>query len=98
VTRAVVFRHPALREFQTAAIWYEAQRTGLGVQFELEVSRAVELAADHPLRYPRVLGNIHCVRVRRFPYSVYFLAEAHRVVVLAVFHARRHPLIWQSRK
>jgi hypothetical protein len=28
---------------------------------------------------------------------VYFLPEAHRIVVLAVFHARRDPLVWQSR-
>jgi plasmid stabilization system protein ParE len=98
VTRTVVFRRPALREFQAGAIWYQAQRAGLGLDFELEVARAIESAADQPLRFPRMLGDIRCVRVRRFPYSVFFVAEARRLVVLAVFHALRHPLIWQARK
>jgi hypothetical protein len=37
------------------------------------------------------------VRVRRFPYSVFFLPEPLRLVVFAVFHARRNPLVWQRR-
>jgi plasmid stabilization system protein ParE len=98
VTRAVVFRRPALREFQAAAVWYEAQRVGLGLHFESAVSQAIESAAGHPLRSPRVLGDIRCVRVRRFPYSVFFVADVDSLVVLAVFHARRHPMIWHTRK
>lgn len=49
------------------------------------------------MRFPRMLKEIRCVRVRRFPYSVFFLPETRRVVVLSVFHVRRHPGIWQSR-
>jgi plasmid stabilization system protein ParE len=30
-------------------------------------------------------------------YSVFFIPEASRIVVLAVFHVRRDPLKWQSR-
>jgi plasmid stabilization system protein ParE len=35
--------------------------------------------------------------VRRFPYSIYYLIESGQIVILAVFHARRDPTIWQSR-
>jgi plasmid stabilization system protein ParE len=35
--------------------------------------------------------------VRRFPYSVFYRVEADRIVVLAVFHGRRNPRIWQAR-
>jgi len=41
--------------------------------------------------------DVRCVRVRRFPYSVFFRAESRRIVVLAVFHARRDPSVWQQR-
>jgi toxin ParE1/3/4 len=49
------------------------------------------------MRFPRMLKEVRCVRVRRFPYSVFFLPETTRIVVLSVFHARRSPSIWQAR-
>ena|SRR5229473_801088 len=97
MTLAVVFRHAARREFDEAALWYEERRPGLGVQFVLEINHAVYLAAENPERFPIMHRDVRCVRARRFPYSLFFRAESRRIVVLAVFHARRDPSIWQQR-
>ena len=97
MTLEVVFRPAAKAEFDGAALWYEDRRPGLGTEFVMEIDRAVGLAAAHPARFPANVGEIRCVRVRRFPYSVFYRAEADRIVVLAVFHARRDPAIWQGR-
>lgn len=97
MTLTVVFRRAALYESQEAAAWYEGRREGLGGEFLGEVERAIRMAAQQPERFPKMHGKIRCVRVRRFPYSVFFLPEASRLVVLAVFHARRDPLVWQAR-
>lgn len=97
MTRKVVFRRAARAEFDAAALWYEERQVGLGAAFTSEIKRAVELASNYPKRFPVKYGAIRCVQARRFPYSVYFLPEVRRIVVLAVFHARRDPLVWQSR-
>jgi plasmid stabilization system protein ParE len=97
MTLRVAFRRAARGDFEDAALWYEERRLGLGAQFRAEVDAAVLLAAEQPLRFPRKHKDIRCVRVRRFPYSVFFLQEESRIVVLAVFHARRDPRQWQSR-
>jgi toxin ParE1/3/4 len=97
MTLSVVFRRPALREYEAAVLWYEAIRAGLGIDLEAEVAAAVEAAAESPLRFPRMYKEVRCVRVHRFPISVFFLSESTRIVVLAVFHARRNPGIWRSR-
>lgn len=97
MTLRVVFRRAARVEFDAAALWYEERQIGLGATFTSEIKRAVELASNHPERFPVKHGAIRCVQARRFPYSVHFLSEAHRIVVLAVFHARRDPLVWQTR-
>jgi hypothetical protein len=55
MTLAIAFRRPALLEFEAAALWYEAQRPGLGGEFEAEITLAVEAAADTPMRFPLVL-------------------------------------------
>lgn len=97
MTLKVVFRRAARAEFDGAAMWYEERRPGLGMQFMSEIDRAVNLAAGNPERFPIKHGDIRCVQARRFPYSVFYRVEAHQIVVLAVFHARRDPLIWQTR-
>ena len=97
MTRAVVLRRAARREFDDAAVWYEERRIGLGAEFTAEIERALGLVADNPERFPVMHRDVRCVRARRFPYSVFFRVETTRIVVLAVFHARRNPIIWQRR-
>jgi toxin ParE1/3/4 len=97
MTLLVSFRRPARAEFIEAAAWYEAKRVNLGVEFVAEIERCVALAAEHPLRYVVVHNGIRRVVAKRFPYSVYYQSEPKRIVVLAVFHFRRNPSIWQQR-
>ena len=97
MTAKVVFRPAARAEFDGATLWYEDRRPGLGAEFVSEIDNAVDLASKYPDRYPLKLKDIRCVPARRFPYSIYYVVEADQIVVLAVFHARRDPAIWQSR-
>jgi plasmid stabilization system protein ParE len=78
-------------------LWYEERRAGLGSQFVSEINHAIELVLENPQRFPIMHREIRCVRARRFPYSVFFRAEAQQIVVLAVFHARRDPSVWHDR-
>lgn len=97
MTLKVVFRPAARAEFDGATLWYEDRQPGLGAQFVAEIDRAVDLASRYPDRYPAQHDEIRCVRVRRFPYSVFYTAESEQIVVLAVFHARRDSAIWKGR-
>jgi len=97
MTLKVVFRPAARAEFDGATLWYEDRQPGLGAQFMAEIDRAVDLASKYPDRYPVQHEEIRCVRVRRFPYSVFYFVESEQIVVLAIFHARRDPAIWKGR-
>ncbi len=93
----VEFRPTARAEFDEAADRYETIRSGLGVHFTAEIDACVASAADHPKLYARVHKEVRRVTSLRFPYSVYFLAEKERIVVLSIFHGSRDPRIWQLR-
>jgi toxin ParE1/3/4 len=97
MTLQVVFRNAARAEFDFAALRYDRQRAGLGAQFITEIDAALCLAATHPERFPIKHAGIRRAPVRRFPYSVFYRVERDRIVVLAVFHGRRNPRIWQAR-
>lgn len=98
MTRELVFRPEAEIELREAYAWYEAQRPGLGDELLLCVEAAVESARREPARYPCVRGDVRRALTRRFPYSVCFIAEEERLVVLAVFHGRRDPRRWHARR
>ena len=91
------FHRAASAEIVEATAWYENRRLGLGVEFITEIDRCVLLASEHPLQYAVVGENIRRIVANRFPYNIYFRAEPHRIVVLAVFHGSRNPAIWRAR-
>ena len=93
----IALHQAASAEFIEASAWYEDKRLGLGIEFITEIDRCILRASDNPLQFAVVREGIRRVVANRFPYSVYFRAEKHRIVVLAVFHGNRDPAVWQSR-
>jgi len=86
---SVVFRRIAKREFDDAISWYEDGREGLGRGFSVAVEQLLARIALSPNQFARVRGDVRRAVLRRFPYSIYFVVEDDRILVLAIFHARR---------
>lgn len=86
--------HPAAREEILEAVeWYSDRDPDVGRQFGDEVERILDGLELAPERWPqqRQFG-VRRIRLRRFPYSVFYEIESGRVLVLAVAHARRRPV------
>lgn len=91
MSRSVVFRRVAKLELEDAIAWYEEREEGLGTKFRLAITEQLERIATSPDQFAYVRGQIRRAVLRRFPYSIYFLSETDRLVVLAIFHAKRSP-------
>ncbi|GGI09859.1 hypothetical protein GCM10011354_36160 [Egicoccus halophilus] len=98
MSRPVTFEPEASYELEAAALWYEAQRSGLGQTFLATV--------DHLATWPEAGASVPGVPahlevrqmpVVRFPYRVVYLAASRELRVLAVAHTRRRPGYWRSR-
>jgi plasmid stabilization system protein ParE len=87
----LVFRRIAQLELDDSVSWYENKRTGLGKRFRIEIEKHLERIAHQPQQFRQIRGQVRRVVLQRFPYSIYFLPEVDRIVVLAVFHGRRAP-------
>ena len=91
--------HPeAEGEFRDAIVWYEHQRKGLGSEFILCIDEAVERIRRSPESYPTVYKSFRRIVVRRFPFALFYEIAESDIRVLAIFHTRRDPSRWQSRK
>jgi len=97
VSARVVLRDVARAEFEESAAWYEAQRPGLGATFIAEVEQTLARIEQSPLAFQIAHRGLRCARVRRFPYSVIYQLEPTRILVFAVFHAKRNPARWRGR-
>lgn len=97
VSLRLVVRPEAETEMTNAFDWYEDRLPGLGAEFLLCVDAVFSAILRKPQQYPRVHKTARRALTRRFPFEVMFVEDEERVVVLSVFHAKRHPKAWRAR-
>ncbi|MEQ1729200.1 MAG: type II toxin-antitoxin system RelE/ParE family toxin [Vicinamibacterales bacterium] len=98
----VRFEDEADAEYRAAGRWYEARRTGLGLDFFDEVDAAIGQVLELPragefVRSMPAELAVRRVAVKRFPYHVFYLEATEELRILAVAHDRREPDYWTTR-
>ena len=91
-------RPAAARDLEESRDWYDGQAPGLGQAFLTEFRAALERIRSGPAAYPVAHADIRRAPLRRFPYSVLFRDLSEAVVVVAVFHGKRHPVGFKRRR
>lgn len=97
MNRRLVFRPQPLEEIDKAAEWYEDHGGNLSREFLRALDATVASVQRNPLHYPRVHKNVRRALLRRFPYSLVFVATDQEIVVLSCAHWRQDPSRWQDR-
>jgi toxin ParE1/3/4 len=90
----LLLRSAAENDIIQAFNWYNDRLTGLGNEFLSSINEAIELISQSPESYPMIYKNIRRILVKRFPFSILFINEESRIVVIAVFHFKRNPTSW----
>lgn len=85
----LVVQPSAARDIADSYAFYSEQ--GRGDPFMVEVDHVFAQISERPRMYPVVYAEVHRALLRRFAYSVFFIIEADRAIVLAVHHQRRDP-------
>ncbi|YAF96981.1 MAG: type II toxin-antitoxin system RelE/ParE family toxin [Nodularia sp. CChRGM 3473] len=93
----LVFRPEVLEELDDAYTWYENQQAGLGDEFLDCVDEILKKICQMPESYAVVSNDVHRAILQRFPYAIYYRIVSSRIIVIAIFHGRRDPKIWQTR-
>lgn len=98
MTLPVVFRRHFQHDLAAGFDWYEEQRSGLGEEFLSAVELTIKSIEHYPEMFASVHGDIRRAIVSRFAFSVFYLVEPQRVVVLRVLHTARDPSLWPRPK
>ena len=94
MSSSVRFKPSADRDVESAFVWYEERRPGLGDEFLEEVDAAVARIAQNCRAHQVVRGRIRRAVVHRFPYLIFYVIEPQEIVVLGCMHASRDPESW----
>ena len=93
---------PAVDEIAEAALWYEAQRAGLGKEFWRAVDDVLSQIEINPRQFTKSEFatpelDFRAAMVSRFKYVVHYLVESQECQIVAVAHAARQPGYWLAR-
>ena len=98
MTYRLHLRAPAAADIAEASEWYDRQEPGLGAEFLKAVRVQLEAIEAAPEQYQLIVSDIRQARLRRFPYSLFYVIDGELVMTIACMHARRHPRRWQARR
>jgi toxin ParE1/3/4 len=97
MNRPLIVEPDAEDDLAKAKKWYDEQRLGLGDEFVLCVEEALDRIRRDPEAPAYIFKQVRRVPVKRFPYGIFYLVDADRISVIAVYHASRNPRGWQRR-
>ena len=100
--RRIRILEEASDEAVAAAVWYDHEKPGLGIEFEQAIDVALDLLEEElaPLvPVPGVSGGKGAKRLllRRFPYSIVVRESDDEYLVIAIAHQHRRPGYWKER-
>lgn len=83
----------ARKDLQDAKSWYNNRKENLGEEFKLEVNNEMDYIGEFPLHYQSTYKELRQARVKRFPYSIFYLIEEEKqqIVIVGVLHTSRNP-------
>jgi toxin ParE1/3/4 len=93
----LVIRPEAEADALAAFRWYNEQVPGLGQEFLAEIDRALATIQANPEVSRKLHRAFRRVLTRRFPYGVFYVVHAERIVVVAILHTARDPQLWKKR-
>ncbi len=97
MSRTLAFTARASADIEDAHAWYEAQRPGLGSDFERELEIVIHFLEGLPEAGPVVHRTLRRLLVKRFPYAVYYQITEATIEVRGCLHLSRHPRAWIRR-
>lgn len=92
------FSPEAENELAEARQWYAHQRADLDLEFMQSIDDAMSRIVASPSQYPNIYKSLRRIVVRRFPFAIFYEVAANETQIIAVFHSRRDPERWKSRK
>lgn len=93
----IIVRREAQSEVREAFQFYQDKSDNLGFEFLRSLDASLQSVKRNPFAYQTIYKEARRVLFRKFPYALFYIVEESRIVVIACFHQKRHPIDWLRR-
>jgi plasmid stabilization system protein ParE len=83
---------------ETILFYKEKQKDELAAFFLKSLDETLRLVVKNPIAFPIVKFDLRKTIINKFPYWIYYVFSEGTIYVLAVFHEKRNPKVWQKRR
>lgn len=87
----------ALAELDEAIEHYRAIDVRLAARLLDEVDAGKQAIARFPKAWKRLPSGVRAFPLRRFPYTLLYMAEGDEILIVAYAHQSREPRYWEGR-
>ncbi len=90
---SLIVLEDAKQEWFAAIDYYETKQKGLGERFLKAVEEYLKVLSETPKLYKKTKKQYREVPIKHFPFLIIYRINElnNEVVVVSVFHAKRHP-------
>jgi len=85
-------------DIKASADFYTDASDELKNRFVQQLNNSFLTILKNPNAFPKVKKQIRKFVLSDFPFNIYYVDQKDALYILAVFHTRRNPKIWKSRK
>jgi plasmid stabilization system protein ParE len=88
----------AEQDIRDSVEFYKDQDVVLVRYFITVLDQALKIIKENPNSFPIVYKNIRKFSVGPFPFNIYYILDKQSMFIIAVFHTKRNPGAWKTRK
>ena len=96
--KKIIILDAARKEYFDAKAYYEQDDPTLGLLFELQIMKSLQLIREFPEGWQKETSHIRRFVLRKFPYKILYRINGDIIAVLAFAHMHRNPDYWQTTK
>jgi len=91
----LIVSEAAENDIYLAMLWYETQREGLSIDFELCLDAAFNYLERNPHLFQKKYQETRVVFLEKFPYGIHYFVFRDTVKIIGVFNTRQNPEAWK---
>ena len=88
---SVRLRTRALRDVRQIRNWYRKIDPTVEERFVLSLNEGLDKIEQRPFSYQIIHRNTRRVILVKFPYSIFYVIQDSRVIVIAIIHHKKNP-------
>jgi len=97
VTRHLVVSREARTDVAEAVAWFRNRSPQLPDRFRTALESVYQSIVEHPEMHPVVYRRFRRALLHTFPYSVFYVIDPAKILIIGVVHQARYESTWKRR-